>query len=142
MFDRETADFLGAHEAESLAQREAIEFESTLGLGPRDRTYHQIKFPIYDGSGQPYAVCTIATDITQRKLAEREYQALLSREQSARREAKDLPALRLDVRLDGRHPRPAVESLSLQHHDRLAGPQSLAILPANEDALGMARLSP
>jgi PAS domain S-box-containing protein len=88
LFDRETADALGAHEWEALAQRQAIEFEAPLGLGAADRTYHQIKFPIYDGTSQPYAVCTIATDITQRKLAEREYQALLSREQSARREAE------------------------------------------------------
>ena len=44
---------------------------------------------MYDSAQQPYAVCTIATDITQRKRAELEYQTLLAREQDARRDAEN-----------------------------------------------------
>jgi PAS domain S-box-containing protein len=88
LFEPALADALAAHEPEVLLEREAIEFEAPLGPATPARIYHQIKFPVYDSAGQPYAVCTIATDITQRKLAEEEYRALLSREQSARREAE------------------------------------------------------
>jgi signal transduction histidine kinase len=88
LFDRAVASFLGAHEQEALLNRQPIEFEAPLGLGAADRVYHQLKFPVYDAAGRAYAICTIATDITQRKLAEGEYQALLTREQTARREAE------------------------------------------------------
>ena len=88
LFDRAAADALGAREQEALANRHPVDFEAPLGVGPADRVYHQVKFPVYDGTGQPYAVCTIATDITQRKLAERDYQALLTLEQNARRDAE------------------------------------------------------
>jgi PAS domain S-box-containing protein len=89
VFDRGAANLLGAREREVLETRQAIEFEAPLGVGPSDRVYHQIKFPVYDAGQQPYAVCTIATDITQRKRADLEYQALLGREQDARRDAEN-----------------------------------------------------
>ena len=89
LFDRGAANSLGAREQEVLETRQAIEFEAPLGLGPSDRIYHQVKFPVYDSAQQPYAVCTIATDITQRKRADLEYQALLAREQDARRDAEN-----------------------------------------------------
>ena len=89
LFDRTAARALGAHEQEVMETRQATEFEAPLGLGPPDRVYHQIKFPVYDSAQQPYAVCTIATDITQRKRADLEYQALLAREQDARRDAEN-----------------------------------------------------
>jgi PAS domain S-box-containing protein len=89
LFDRAAATALGAREQEVHETRQAIEFEAPLGLGPRDRIYHQIKFPVYDAPERPYAVCTIATDITHRKRAEQEYQALLAREQEARRDAEN-----------------------------------------------------
>ena len=89
LFDRTAARALGAHEQEVMEIQQATEFEAPLGLGPPDRVYHQIKFPVYDSAQQPYAVCTIATDITQRKRAELEYQALLAREQDARRDAEN-----------------------------------------------------
>ena len=88
LFDRAVAELLGAHEAEALAAQHSIEFEAPLGLGEPDRVYHQVRFPVYDGAGRPYAVCTIATDITERKREERDYQSLLAREQSARRDAE------------------------------------------------------
>ena len=88
LFEREVAELLGSHEKEAVAERRAVEFEGPLGLAGSDRIYHQIKFPIFDGANQAYAVCTIATDITQRKLTERAYQAVMKREQAARQEAE------------------------------------------------------
>jgi PAS domain S-box-containing protein len=88
LFEREVAELLGSHEKDAVAERRAVEFEGPLGLAGHDRIYHQIKFPIFDGAGQAYAVCTIATDITQRKLTERAYQAVMKREQAARQEAE------------------------------------------------------
>jgi PAS domain S-box-containing protein len=88
LFDRVVVEALTAHEADVLARHEPVEFEATLGLEPTERIYHQTKFPLDDTSGRAYAVCTIATDITLRKQAERDYEALLEREQSARRDAE------------------------------------------------------
>jgi PAS domain S-box-containing protein len=88
VFDRAAAHSLGAREREVLETRQAIEFEAPLGVGPSERVYHQIKFPVYDSGQEPYAVCTIATDISQRKQADLQYQALLAREQEARRDAE------------------------------------------------------
>src|SRR5262245_12424405 len=57
LFDAKAAEYLQAHEREVIADRQAIEFEAPLGVGAADRIYHQIKFPVYDGAGQMYAVC-------------------------------------------------------------------------------------
>ncbi len=41
-------------------------------------TYLSFKFPIYDDSGSPYAVCGIATDITEREMSKTERERLLA----------------------------------------------------------------
>jgi PAS domain S-box-containing protein len=51
-------------------------------------TYLSVKFPLLDASGRAYAVCGISTDITDRKLAEREISTLFAQEQAARAEAE------------------------------------------------------
>jgi PAS domain S-box-containing protein len=89
LFDRTAARALGAHEQEVMEIQQATEFQGGARLRGR-RTASTIRsVPGYDSAQQPYAVCTIATDITQRKRAELEYQALLAREQDARRDAEN-----------------------------------------------------
>src|SRR5436190_12184128 len=44
-----------------------MEFEETAPLNDGLHTYLSIKFPLFDANGNAYAVCAIATDITERK---------------------------------------------------------------------------
>jgi PAS domain S-box-containing protein len=53
-----------------VEERRAIEFEETIETAQGPRTYLSHKFPLLDAAGQAYAVCGIATDITDRKRSE------------------------------------------------------------------------
>ena len=50
-----------------LARNAPMEFEETAPLDDGPHTYISIKFPLHDANGVAYAVCGIATDITERK---------------------------------------------------------------------------
>ncbi len=47
-----------------------LELEEVASQDDELRTYLSIKFPLYNSSGIPYAVCSISTDITERKQIE------------------------------------------------------------------------
>ena len=49
---------------EVLASRRTVELESTVRSPRGPRMLHIVKFPLTDGSGTPYAVCGIVTDVT------------------------------------------------------------------------------
>ena len=53
-----------------LRERRAIEVEETADFGQGRRVYVASKFPLFDSGGHAYAVCGIATDITERKRLE------------------------------------------------------------------------
>jgi PAS domain S-box-containing protein len=48
----------------------AHQFEETVVVDGIERTYVTAKFPLLDASGLPYAVCGMATDITERRRIE------------------------------------------------------------------------
>jgi len=57
-----------------LSTGQSIRFEDTIESHGRKTTWIIQKFPLLNADGQPYAVCGICTDITDRKLAELELQ--------------------------------------------------------------------
>jgi PAS domain S-box-containing protein len=87
---KEIADALRANDQAVIAANTPLQFEERVVAvdGPHD--FISVKFPLCDESGRPYAICCIATDITERKQAEAEREELLAREQAARETAEDL----------------------------------------------------
>ena len=53
-----------------LQEKRAIEFEEVAEFGGVQRTYLSSKFPLLDVDGVAYAVCAMATDISERKRME------------------------------------------------------------------------
>ncbi len=51
----------------ALHEKRAIEFEESGDFGGGPRTYLSSRFALFDADGAVYAVCGIATDITERK---------------------------------------------------------------------------
>jgi PAS domain S-box-containing protein len=88
VFRKEEADAFRINDQAVLESGRPAEFEERVTIGGDTRTFLEVKFPVYDAAGTPYAVCAIATDITERKRAEEERERLLAREQAARADAE------------------------------------------------------
>lgn len=82
LFPEQIAQDYQGHDLELLANETTVREEETLPEGYEQRTYVTIKFPLYDASGTAYALCGIATDITERRQAEQALQAAFKRTQS------------------------------------------------------------
>ncbi len=70
LFPREVAASMRANDRRVLREHIPLEVEEVIDQADGPHTYLSAKFPLRDSGGQPYAVCAIATDITQRKRAE------------------------------------------------------------------------
>ncbi|MEK6301253.1 MAG: response regulator [Acidobacteriota bacterium] len=69
-FPREMADAFQANDRKVLEARTALESEEIAPHDDGPHIYLSVKFPIYDANGEPYALCGISTDITDRKRME------------------------------------------------------------------------
>jgi len=71
IFSPEWAALLLANDHKVLQTGTHLEFEETIPQDEGLHTYLSIKFPLYRPDGEPYAVCGISTDISERKRAEK-----------------------------------------------------------------------
>jgi PAS domain S-box-containing protein len=77
------AQALSLHDEAVIDGGEPVEIEETLELGGHSTVYRSVKFPLTDEAGEPYGVCAISTDITERKQTERALRAAQQRLVSA-----------------------------------------------------------
>src|SRR5262249_8705223 len=67
LYAKEIADAVRANDQEVIAADMPLQFEERVALVDGLHDFISVKFPIRDDSGRPYAVCGIATHITERK---------------------------------------------------------------------------
>ena len=82
LFPGELASAMRANDLRVMREHVPLQVEEAIEHPDGPHTYLSAKFPLRDDEGQSYAVCAIATDITERKRAE---QALRESEQHFRR---------------------------------------------------------
>jgi PAS domain S-box-containing protein len=70
VFPPEVATRFRYNDLRVLHEKRAFEFEEAGDFGLGLRTYLAAKFPLFDASGEAYAVCGVATDISDRKRME------------------------------------------------------------------------
>ncbi|WP_437834539.1 response regulator [Sorangium sp. So ce1153] len=94
LFPPEQAETFRSFDRRVLEAQEPLETEEVLPQDDGMHTYISVKCPLFDAQGEPYAVCAISTDITERKRAEEERERLLASEQAARSRAETADRLK------------------------------------------------
>jgi len=75
IFQPELAARFRHNDLRVLQEKHSIEFEEVADFGGGTRTFLSSKFPLLDSEGVAYAVCGMATDITERKRLEDAFSA-------------------------------------------------------------------
>ncbi|WP_437758865.1 AAA family ATPase [Sorangium sp. So ce1389] len=98
IFPRELADAYRAVDQAALATGTALQAEEEAPQDDGLHTYISLKYPLRNAAGQPYAVCGISTDITERKQAEAERQARKTAEAESRAKTEFLRNMSHELR--------------------------------------------
>ena len=101
IFPQNMADALIKNDQSIVQSGQPLEVEEQVLQDDGIHTYISVKFPLRDSSGKIYAVCGIATDITERKAAEQQLRALSTHIQEAREEEKTNMAREIHDELGG-----------------------------------------
>ncbi len=72
VFPDKVAEIIEEHDREVLELGQTKTMEEVFQVYPEERTYITVKFPLRDTEGHINALCSIATDITERKKAEQQ----------------------------------------------------------------------
>ncbi|MEK6589162.1 MAG: PAS domain-containing protein [Nitrospinota bacterium] len=70
VFPKEIASIFWENDCKVLESKKPMEFEDILTLEDGIHYYISVKFPLLSSGGVPFAICSISTDITERKQAE------------------------------------------------------------------------
>ncbi len=70
IFPPDLAASLRQSDRQVIETGKAQEIEEVLPLPDGARTYLSMKFPIFNGAGRTHSICSVATDITERKRVE------------------------------------------------------------------------
>ncbi|HEY9835264.1 MAG TPA: histidine kinase dimerization/phosphoacceptor domain -containing protein [Stenomitos sp.] len=76
-FPLDIAQQVETHDQDVLRSKKSCRYEEEILLNDGVHTYYSVKFPLFDASGKPYALCGISTDISDRKQAEEQIKASL-----------------------------------------------------------------
>ncbi|MDC0684381.1 AAA family ATPase [Sorangium atrum] len=98
VFPRERADAYRAVDQEVMATGAALQAEEEALQDDGLHTYISLKYPLCNAAGQPYAICGISTDITERKQAEAERQARKTAEAESRAKTEFLANMSHELR--------------------------------------------
>jgi signal transduction histidine kinase len=124
LFPASRADRTHQRDALVLEAGKTIEYEATVVEREDRRTYLSVKFPLVDPHGQPYAVCTISTNITERKRAEEEAAAALIVQRAANEQLQRLNKAKSDfvsiVSHEFRSPLTGIQGFSELMRDEVA----------------------
>lgn len=83
LFSKDLADKIRQLDLKVLETGAPVEQEMRSPFEGGEHTYLSTKFPLYADSDKPYAICTVATDITSRILIEQEREGLLKATQKS-----------------------------------------------------------
>ncbi|HYC44960.1 MAG TPA: PAS domain S-box protein [Burkholderiales bacterium] len=67
IWSQEIAQRFCTHDDEVLREGRAVEFEVTANVAGQPRTFQTFKFPLFSDGGDIYALCGVATDVTEHK---------------------------------------------------------------------------